>query len=197
MMKRILSFILFLVTLSITIRQLVTGGDWRLVVPLATLSGAFLLITIFPFFRWGYRMIKLLWRAWRHPREFLYVRGVQVNLSPGVTSGKDFEWVCGLEIVSALPWSRNLRTLQVNITKPEDMPKMCGTFKNIKLGILSASLIANTRFTLSQQAHDYLEKQRSSGINYLPITLIIEGRGNKDELLLYEVIEPLITKLEN
>ena len=193
MTKRILSTALFIITIGTTIWQLTTQGSCWLIAILATLSGLLLIITIFPIFRWGCHMIKNLWKAWRHPDNFLYIWNLSnVSLLPHPSDpGRGFEWICGFEVVSFFPWQK-IVCFELEIREPSELAGTKGCLRNIEIKALSSTDIGAHRYPMSNQVHDFLVARIKKTPSFQPIRILVNGKDNKDRHLLNQSLNYVV-----
>jgi hypothetical protein len=147
-------------------------------------------------FRWKWRILSTIWKAWRHPQKCLFLTNININLLPGGTEpGKGYEWICGFDVISLLPWSKTL-DFTLEITQPRDIEGTDGQISNIKLLGFSRNEVKPQRLPMTEEVFEFL-RNRNSGIpsafrtGYtIPINLIIQGRDHKGKSIIHETIQP-------
>jgi hypothetical protein len=179
--KRITSAILFLVTLGLTIWQTIATTNVVAILILGVACLASLLFTIFPFLKWGCRMIRFLWKMWRHPIG-LFVQNISVSFVPCPSEGGGHpEWICGLDIISVIPWSKEV-SIQLEIREPRELAGTTGNIKGL-VNPLGNTPISPTRFPISEQAAAFLKEQLSKSPGFLPLRILINIRDAKGKPL--------------
>lgn len=188
---RMISFVLSLVSASIAIWQSVSVGFYWLVGILAILSGSLLIAALLPVLKWGWHMLRTVWRAWRHPDKFLYIWDLNVNLLPQPSEpGEGFMWICGFEVVSLFPWDKII-CFELEIREPSELAGTKGYLTNKKIKELSSTNVGLHRYPMSRQVYESLVRIKKAS-SFLPMRILINGRDNKGKHLLNQSVNYVV-----